>query len=137
MVIVRSIKTLLIITIGVSYSAIRIRSLEKRKIIIGYKTAFDLEKSGYYYFKVHFRMHNVDKKKIEKFKSYVKMHPNIVYDDEVLGGDDFEIEIQAKDNSELRIIIQKIKIGFAAIIKEYKVMQFYKEHKYLFLPVSS
>ena len=35
----------------------KIRTLEKKEIIIGYKTVFDLEKLGYHYFKVNFQLH--------------------------------------------------------------------------------
>jgi len=113
----------------------RIKQLEKKKIIVGYKTIFDLEKLGYEYFKVHFRLNNVTKEKEKKFRAYVKTNPNIIYDDEVLGGDDFEIEIQVKDLNELRVILDKIYKEFAEIIKEHKIMRFYEEHKYLFLPI--
>lgn len=112
----------------------RIRELEKKKIIVGYKTVFDLEKLGYEYFKMQIRLHNVTAEKMKQFRNYIRSHPNIVYDDEVLGGDDIEIEMQVKDMQELRAIIEKIKSEFAEIIKDYKTMLFYKEHKLLFLP---
>lgn len=112
----------------------RIRTLEKKKIILGYRTVFDLEKLGYQYFKVHFGLHNVTEEKIKHFRHYIKSHPNIVYDNEVLGGDDIEIEVQVKSLPELRKIIEEIKSDFAEIIKDYKTMLFYKEHKLLFLP---
>ena len=113
----------------------RIKDLEKKKVIIGYKTMFDLEKLGYQYFKVHLRLHNLTKEKSKQLRSYIKIQPNIIYDDEVLGGDDFEIEVQVKDTQALRNVIEDIKSKFAEIIKEYKTMEFYKEHKYMFLPV--
>lgn len=113
----------------------RIRQLEKKKIIIGYKTSFNMQKLGYEYYKIHFRLNNVTKEKEKEFRFFVKHHPNIIYDDKVLGGDDFEIEIQAENNDKLRQIIDEIRGEFANIIKEHRVMQFYKEHKYLLLPV--
>ena len=113
----------------------RIRNLKEKRVIIGYKTMFDLEKLGYCYFKVHIRLHNLTKEKENRFREYVKKQPNIIYDDEVLGGDDFEIEVQVRDVAELRKIIEEIKAQFAGVIKSYMIMQFYREHKYLFLPV--
>lgn len=112
----------------------RIKQLENKRIIVGYKTVFDLEKLGYKYFKAHFRLNNVTKEKEKKFRTYVKSAPNIIYDDEVLGGDDFEIEIQVKDLNELRSLLENIYSEFAEIIKEHKVMQFYEEHKFLLFP---
>jgi len=113
----------------------RIKQLEKNKVIIGYRTVFDLEKLGYQYFKIHFNLHNLNEEKEKKFRSYIKQHPNIIYDNEVLGGDDFEIEIQVKSLKDLRLIIEEIKSKFSDIIKNYKYMLFYKEHKFVFFPL--
>ena len=89
----------------------------------------------YQYYKIHFNLHNVIENKIEAFRVYVKNHPNIIYYDEVLGGDDFEIEVQLKSDEELRKLIDNIKDNFSNMIKGYKTMLYYKEHKYLLLPV--
>ena len=113
----------------------RIKNLEKNKIIIGYRTMFDLEKLGYQYFKVHFNLHNLTDKKEKEFRSFIKLNPNIIYDNEVLGGDDIEIEVQVKTIQDLRGLLDKIKKRFAEIIKNHKYMVFYKEHKYLFFPL--
>jgi DNA-binding Lrp family transcriptional regulator len=113
----------------------RIKELERKKIIIGYRTMFDLEKLGYQYFKLHINLHNTTEEKIKLFRGYVKSHPNIIYDNEVLGGDDLEIEIQATTLQKFREIVDEIKKQFSDIIKEYKHMTFYKEHKYLFFPI--
>ena len=113
----------------------RIKNLEKNKVIIGYRTMFDLEKLGYQYFKVHFNLHNLTDKKEKEFRSFIKLNPNIIYDNEVLGGDDIEIEIQVKTIQDLRNLLGKIKKQFAEIIKNHKYMVFYKEHKYLFFPL--
>jgi len=112
----------------------RIKQLEKNKIIIGYRTMFDLEKLGYQYFKVHFNLKNVTDEKEKQFRVFTKQHPNIIYDNEVMGGDDIEIEVQVNSLTELRIIIDYMKVLFSEIIKNYKYMLFYKEHKFLFFP---
>jgi Lrp/AsnC family transcriptional regulator, leucine-responsive regulatory protein len=112
----------------------RIKKLEEKKIIVGYRTLFDLEKLGYKYFKVHFKLINITKENGKKFRLFVKSNPNIVYDDKVLGGDDLEIELQVKDLNDLRSILDKIYGEFAEIIREHKVMQYYKEHKFLLFP---
>jgi DNA-binding Lrp family transcriptional regulator len=112
----------------------RIRQLEKNKIITAYKVMFDIEKLGYQYFKILFRLHNVTREKENKLRGYIKSHPNIIYDDRVLGGDDIEIEVQVRNSAELRKIVDEIKSLFSDIIKDYKTMEFYREHKFLLLP---
>jgi DNA-binding Lrp family transcriptional regulator len=113
----------------------RIKQLEKNKVIIGYRTMFDLEKLGYQYFKIHFDLHNLTEQKEREFRSYLRQHPNVTYDNEVLGGDDIEIEVQIKTIQDLRIFLEEMKKQFADIIRSYRYMLFYKEHKYLFFPL--
>jgi len=115
--------------------AARIKKLEKKGVIVGYRTAFDLEMLGYQHFKLHINLQNITEEKVCQFRAYVKQHPNIIYDNEVLGGDDFEIEIQVSGMEEFRGVINDIKARFAGIIKNYRYMIFYREHKFLFLPV--
>ena len=115
--------------------SVRIKQLEKNKVIVGYRTMFDLEKLGYQYFKIHFNLHNLTEEKEKQFRAFVRQHPNIIYDNEVLGGDDFEIEIQVKSLNNLRRILDEMKKQFSDIIRNYKYMLFYKEHKYLFFPL--
>ncbi len=114
--------------------AARIRLLEKKKVIVGYRTVFDLEKLGYLYYKVHFNLHNASLQKERQFRQYIKQHPNIVYDNEVLGSDDVEIELQVPSPREFRTICNEIKQEFADIISGYKYMLFYQEHKFVFFP---
>jgi DNA-binding Lrp family transcriptional regulator len=116
-------------------TAVRIKELERKKVIIGYRTMFDLEKLGYQYFKLHINLQNATSDRIKLFRNYIKSSPYIIYDNEVLGGDDLEIEIQAKSLSHFREIVSDLKKQFSDIIKEIKHMTFYKEHKYLFFPV--
>lgn len=112
----------------------KIRELEKRKIILGYRTAFDYKKLGYEYVKLMFRWNKVDKEIEKRWNDYSKQNPFIVYKDDVLGGEDVEIELNVKDHQHLRTIIADIKQTFGSHIRDYKTLWFYKEHKYLFMP---
>lgn len=114
--------------------SLRIKQLEKNKIIVGYRTMFDIGKLGYEHFKIHFNLYNLTEQKIKGFKDYIESHPNIIYDNEVLGGDDIEIEIQTKSLEDFRKILNEIKNKFSEIIKHYNYFTFYKEHKFVFFP---
>ncbi len=113
----------------------KIREMEKNKIIVGYRTMFDLEKLGYQYFKVHISVQDLTHEKESNIRHYLRNHPNIVYDNEILGGYDIEIEIQVKSLGELREILDDMKTKFSKTIINYTYMLFYKEHKYLFMPL--
>ena len=112
----------------------RIKNLEESNIIVGYRTLSDLEKLGYQYFKVHFNLHNLTQEKENQLRQFIKQDPNIIYDNEVLGGDDIEIDVQVKSLLELKALISEIKKQFSEIIKNYNYNLFYKEHKYIFFP---
>jgi DNA-binding Lrp family transcriptional regulator len=113
----------------------KIKELEMKKIIVGYRTMFDLEKLGYQYFKVHISVHDMTQSTEHSIKAFLKQHPNIVYDNEILGGYDLEIEIQVRTLTDLRTILEEMKKRFAKTIINYTYMLFYKEHKYVFFPL--
>ncbi len=113
----------------------KIRDLEKHGIISCYRLMIDLDKIGYRYYKMHLRLHNVTKDRYDSLSEFVASHGNVVYIDEVLGGEDFEIELHVKNIDELRGFISSLKERFASIISKYDIMLYYKEHKYVGLPV--
>ena len=107
----------------------RIKKLEQKNVILGYKTFLNLDKAGLQHFKVHFILLKVSKEKEREFKEYFKIHPNVVYREKHIGGDDIEIGIQAEDNNVLRKILDEIRERFADIIHEYSIHHIYEEHK--------
>jgi Lrp/AsnC family leucine-responsive transcriptional regulator len=113
----------------------RIRNLEKRKVIVGYRLMLDLEKLGYLYYRMHIKLRRINKEKENEFRSFVFRHPNIVYDNIALGGPDLEIDIQVESVEKLRSVIKEIRDKFISIIENYEILEYYKEHKYLTLPV--
>lgn len=112
----------------------RIKQLKKKKVIIGYRTLLDMEKLGYLFFKVLFNLHNLTEQKEKEFRAYLRQNPNIIYDDEVLGGEDIEVDIQVPSIQDLRKFLEEIKKQFADIIRKYNHLLIYKEHKYVYFP---
>lgn len=112
----------------------RIKSLKKRKVIVGYGLSFDLEKIGYQVFKVSFILTRLTSNRMTDFQEYIKNHPNIIYDEEVVGGDDYEIEIHVKDVGDLRGIIKDIQSKFSDIIDDYHILHVFKNYKGLTFP---
>lgn len=113
----------------------RIKELERRKIIVRYGLHLDLNKLGYQSFKTSFILFNLTKSRIKDFQVYAKEHPNIVYDEEIMGGDDYEIEVQVKDIRDLRKIIEEIKVKFTDILYDYRILHIYEENKNHFFPL--
>ena len=107
----------------------RIKNLEKKKVIVAYKTFLDFEKLGYQHYKVSFILLKITKQKEREFKQYAKYHPNIVYEESYIGGDDIELGIHVKNHAQLRNMLEDIKERFADIIHDHKILQVYEEHK--------
>ena len=115
----------------------RIKNLEEKQVIVGYKTSMNIEKLGYHYYKVSFMLHNLTHEKIIAFIRYSKNNPNITFYLRDIGGEDFEIEVQVKSIEELKEIIDDIRIKFSDIIREYSMMLFYREHKHYHFPIKN
>jgi len=113
----------------------RIRNLERKKIIVGYKTLIDLSKWGYLYYKTHFKLSNITEEKERIFRQYVFEHPNIVYDNIAIGGPNLEIDIQVENTEKLREILKEIKDKFSSVIQDHEILHYLKEYKYLLLPI--
>lgn len=112
----------------------RIKNLEKRQIIRGYTALFNMEKLGFSYYKIYFDFQNTSPEKLKKLDGFITNHPNIVYRDYVISGHSCEIEVQVKNEKELRDLIDEIKHEFSSIIRSYEVLHYFKEHKMLSMP---
>ncbi|MBU0978148.1 MAG: hypothetical protein KKD18_07045, partial [Nanoarchaeota archaeon] len=93
-----------------------------------------MNKLGYGYYKIYFDFQNAKKQDLNNLDLFVRNHPNIVFRDYVIGGHSCEIEVQVKDENELRKLIDNMKKKFSFIIKDYEVLNYHKEHKMLSMP---
>ena len=113
----------------------RMKRLKQNEIIKAYKPMIDLDRIGYKYYKVHFELKGVDEKNWEMIKSFCHLHPNILDFNELINGADLELDVQVKDDVELRKFISEIRNKFQKFIKDYEVLHYYKEHKFMFFPI--
>lgn len=107
--------------------AYRIRQLEKKRIIIGYRTKIDYKKLGYFNHKVFFYFKNLTDIRRKSFISYLNQLPSCIYITEIIGKIDLESEILAKSREEFFNIIKEIINKFGDIIKTYEQLIIYKE----------
>lgn len=107
----------------------RIKKLEKQKIITGYRLSLGLEKLKYTYYKIHITLFNSTKEDKQKIIQYIRMNPNIIYEDELIGGYDIEFEFEAQTPEQIRDFIEDIRRKFSNLIKEYELLTYYKLHR--------
>jgi len=119
---------------GISISNVihRIKRMEAAGIIKDYRVMLDLEKLGYYWYKIEFQLENIDIK--PEMLAYFQRHPNIVYAYETISENDIEVEMEVESYEKFREILNEIRALFGRSIKKYHHLLWYKEHKFLFVP---
>ncbi len=110
----------------------RIKSLENRKLIVGYRALIDLKTIGYTYYKIVFYL--MDTSKIESMKTWAFSHPNVPYVNKTIGGGDFELEIHAKSREEFFMVLSEFKALFHESIDHYYYFWVLDEYKMIYYP---
>lgn len=111
--------------------AFRIKQLEKKGIIQGYRVNLNLTKLGYSYYKINFRFRK--NPKIEELIKYAKYNPNIIFVNFTISDYDFEIDVEIENKEKLINLINKIKTKFKQVM-DYEIMIFRKYHKIESIP---
>ena len=110
----------------------RIKYLEKKKIIVGYKLGLNLEKLGYTSYRVDLQLISTEKNK--ELSSYCREHRNIYQINKTIGGADFEIEVIVKDLNNLIEIINDLKNKFKEVINDVEYFGFTTFHILKYIP---
>lgn len=109
----------------------RIKKLEENKVIRFYHAFLNPSKLGYpLYAYVTFSLLNIDPEDEEKFISFLKQYPKIIYVAKFSGKWDFAIGLCAKNYKDMDEIIRDIRKKFSKVIKEFEVSPVIQEYKY-------
>jgi DNA-binding Lrp family transcriptional regulator len=118
--------------ISVSNVSYRINNLIKKRVILGFKVLLDLEKIGYYWYKVEMQLSDMSVKK--QMLEYFKHSKNIVYAYETISENDIEFELEVQSHEEFKKSLDEIRKLFGKSIKKDYYFIWGKEHKFLFMP---
>lgn len=110
----------------------RILSLQKKKVIAGYKIGLNLEKLGYESYRVDFQLTSTEKNR--ELHEYCKQHKNIYQINKTIGGADLEIEVIVKDLRQLITIIDDIKQKYSTTINDAEFFAFTTYHILQYIP---
>jgi len=110
--------------------AFRIKELEKKGIIQGYRVNINLEKIGYEYYKLNFILDDCSKN--QELENFCKGNEKIIFIDETLEELDFEIDVEVKDKKELLDLIEKIKDKFP--VRDLEILTYDKYLKLESIP---
>jgi len=110
----------------------RIRQLEKKGIIQGYRAMIDVEKFGYEFYKAEIRLSSYEN--INQILSFCHRHPNIYQTDKTIGGETIEIEFHVKSLKEMLAIIGKLEKHFPKTIDWFDYITVLSEEKTTYMP---
>lgn len=112
----------------------RLENLEKRGIIQFYRTWMDYEKLGRKFFKSVITLSDWSEKLQKSFISFCNEEPSIVYLVLCSGSADMEIEAETVDEAEFRALMVRFRNRFKDFVKDYEILNIYKEHKLVYFP---
>lgn len=107
----------------------RIQELEKRGIILSYRTHLEPRTMGRLFCKVFFYLQNTTTKRLTTFMTYVSDLPEAVWPQRVMGTWDFELDLEMENYDKLQEIIRDLKAKFPDIIKDHEFCIVSKEYK--------
>ena len=110
----------------------RIKQLEKKRIILGYKVAINYEKLGIQFYKTFIYLDNPNQDRIKLFKETLANHKNITHNVEVISSWDLEPEFETHSEQEFNEHLDLIKNQFSDIVKQVDILTITKEHKFVY-----
>lgn len=110
----------------------RIRQLERKKIIQGYRAMIDVNKIGYEFYKMEIKLS--DYSKIKQIFDFCHRHPNIYQVDKTIGGETLEVEFHVKSLKEMLKIIDDFEKIFPKIIERFDYITILSEEKTTYMP---
>jgi len=123
--------------VGLSITAVthRLQKLIENKVILGFRPKINLDKLGYYWYKVEFQLEDYKCKKA--LIAYFSSHPNAVYAYESIGGgSDIEVEFEVESHNQFKEIITDIRSKFKDSIRNYIYYIWIKEEKVSYFPMT-
>jgi DNA-binding Lrp family transcriptional regulator len=108
----------------------RIKKMIEKGIIVNFGVVLDLNKIGYYWYKIEFKLNDLSVK--QPIIEFCNKHPNIVFAYETLSDKDLEVELEVENYEKFREVLNTLRELFGKNIKEYYHFLWYKEHKFSF-----
>ncbi len=93
----------------------KIKMLEKKKIILGYRAEIKIQKLGFEHFALEIYL--FDQSQMDKFRLWADLDPHVTWFETAVGGVDLDIALEVKDRNELEKKLNELKKKFPDIRK--------------------
>jgi Lrp/AsnC family transcriptional regulator, leucine-responsive regulatory protein len=112
----------------------RIKKLEEKEVILGYKTSLNIRNAGCYSNLFLVKYHNITSETENNLINFLKAHPNVTAVVKTLGEWDIEIKIEVEDYNETRKIEREIREKYGNMIKSIQNLPTYKTFQNNYFP---
>ncbi len=112
----------------------RMKRLQKREIILGFKPLMNLRRFGTEVTTLLIRYHNFSISMENRLVNYLKVHPNVFCIVKTLGEWDIEINVETADPMEFRKVEMEIRQKFSQLIQHIESVPIYRTHKLNYFP---
>jgi len=111
-----------------------IESLEKRKIIKGYKYVLDTSKLGLNKCRLFVKLHNLSRKREDELMKLMQETEDIVQINKTIGDWNLEIDVETQSSARTRYLIMQVRKEFRDIIESVNMIEFFTYYKSSYLP---
>lgn len=112
---------------------IRIKNLEKNKIILGYTIVINPYVLGFEGYYMNLNIENLTPDIYESIKNYINSNPFIFFSTKIVGEYNFLFGIYAKNRLDFNEILINLRSFFGTSLKKYEVQMLLNEHKEVFI----
>jgi len=110
----------------------RIKNLQENGILLAFRPKLNTYLLGYSFYNLLFKLKKTNN--FSKIHEYFKKNSNVVYITQYLGKYDLGVDIEIKDQNELRDILSDFKDNFKEDIESYISVLIHNEHKLSYFP---
>ncbi len=112
----------------------RLRKLEKSGIILKYRPDVMPKKLGYNWYLLVLKTGKLTPSLKSALTGFLSEHPNVTYYYQSVGDNDVQIEIRAKTNEKLNIVVMDIRGILKKVLKRSEILIILDEPKYTYFP---
>jgi DNA-binding Lrp family transcriptional regulator len=118
--------------IGLTANAVknRIKELEKKEVILGYRVMLDHEKLEKLHYRIFFFLENIPARQ-EAFRKFLALQPQVISITKTIGLSQIECRIFVDDVTGFYKFMEEVKTKFSDILKDFEPLIYYKFHKAL------
>ncbi|MCX6771335.1 MAG: Lrp/AsnC family transcriptional regulator [Candidatus Micrarchaeota archaeon] len=115
----------------------RVRALEARGIISGYRAWIEPGKIGRHFYKALVSMEGMDEKAEKRLLGFCSLEPSMLYLVLCSGAWDLEIEAEVENEAEFRKLLARFRNEFRGFVKDYDILHGYEELVLDYFPFSA